>query len=167
MTRVAVLIVVLAALVLGAWFTAGPHSPVFPWLVGLGGFGALGLVGRLPEKVVPRPVRTPGPKSIAVARALGVPVVLGLLDAVGWNRRLGRGRHTVRGRGGLRQVRVAATSSLTSHWCGVVFHAVVAATLAVVGAWPGVIVTLLLGALLHGVPVLMQRYLLARIARVT
>lgn len=166
MARIAALILVLTALVLGAWLTMGPHSPVLPWLVGIGGFGVLGMMGKLPEAVTPQAVRMPGPKTLTVARALGVPAILGLLEASGWNRRLGRGRHTVHGRAGLREVREQATSSLTSHWCGAVFHGAVGALLAGVGAWLNAAVLLAVGVLLHGVPILMQRYLLARIARV-
>lgn len=166
MPRVVLTLAMLLVLVVGAWAAIGPDHLAFSWVVAIGIVGVLGLSGPWPEELIPRWAITTGERTAVRARWVGVPAMLGVLDRVGWNGVLGRGRNTVHGRAGVAVLRVRAVQSLVTHGCGAVLHLLVVAMLVGVGSWMNASIVFLLGVVLHVLPVAMQRYVLARIARV-
>lgn len=166
MPRVLLTLAILLVLVAGAWATIDPDHLAFSWVVAIGIVGVLGLSGPWPEELIPRWAITAGERTTVRARWIGVPAMLGVLDRVGWNGALGRARNTVHGRAGVAVVRLRAGQSLMAHGCGAVLHLLIVAMLVGVGAWMNASIVFLLGMVLHALPVAMQRYVLARVARV-
>lgn len=166
MLRVVASAVLSVLFVVSAWLVIGPHHPVFPWAFSAGVFGILGVMGPVPEAVIPRWVTTTSQRTIPRARLFGIPSTLRVLDRVGWNRALGRRGNSGRGRAGLVGIRADAMQSQIAHGVGAGIHALVAIPLVFVSAWSSAVIVVVLGVLVHLLPVAMQRYVLARVDRV-
>lgn len=166
MLRVVASAMLLVLFVVSAWLAIGPHHPVFPWVFSAGVFGILGVMGPVPEAMIPRWVTTTTQRTIPRARLFGIPSVLRVLDRVGWNRALGRRGNSGHGRAGLVGIRAYAMQSLIAHAVGAAIHASVAVPLVLVGAWWSAVIVVVLGLVVHLLPVEIQRYVLARVDRV-
>ncbi|WP_194861338.1 hypothetical protein [Dietzia sp. SYD-A1] len=166
MLRVVASASLLVPFIVIAWLVIGPHHPVFPWAFSAGVLGILGVMGPVPEAMIPRWVTATTQRTIHRARLFGIPSVLRALDRVGWNRALGRRVNSCHGRTGLVEIRARATQSLVAHGVGAGIHAAVGIPLVFAGAWWSAVIVVVLGVGVHLVPVAMQRYVLARVDRV-
>lgn len=164
--RAAVLVCAPPAMLATMWVPLGPDHPALAANFAVLTFGILGIAGPWPFRFAPRSLLTPRPSAAAVLARLGIPRVLRALDAIGWNRLLGRGRHEQSGRAGLATIRAKVSDSLSTHALGCAHHLAAALAVTAAGAWASAAVLVFSGAILHGIPVLLQRYTLARLAAV-
>ncbi len=151
-------------LLVGAWTAVGPHHPVFALVVTMMSFGLVPFLGRPLARHLPRWLIDVPPTERMLHRVMGVGVVMRVLDAVRWNKSLGRGRGTAGTRAGLRAVDRHTRESLAAHGVGALVHAGAAAAAAMAGAWDVAGLVLFGGLAVHVYPVLIQRAVRLRLA---
>ena len=143
-------------LTMACWFAIGPDHVVFALTV-QGGFLFMALlVG--PALVDARrtryQVRAFEPQLYAV---LGAELVRRVLDIVGWNRIIGQTRHSERGTSMLARFLRGTEQSETAHLIGAVATVVVAAIATATTHLQGACQILVIGFVLHGYPIMIQR----------
>jgi DMSO reductase anchor subunit len=144
------------------WFAIELDHPVFAITV-QGGFLFMALllgpalvdVGRSRYRV-----RASEPRLYAL---LGAELVRRVLDVVGWNRMIGRMRHSESGDSMLARFLRGAEQSETAHLLGAAATALVAVVATTTGHIQGAVQILLVGFVLHGYPVMIQRMVRFRI----
>lgn len=139
-----------------SWFAIGPDHPVFAITV-QGGFFLMALLTGPALVDVHRPryrVKAFEPRLYAV---LGAELVRRVLDVVGWNRVIGRMRQSESGTSMLARFLRGTEQSETGHLIGVAATLMVAVLAAATTHFQGAWQVLLVGLVLHGYPVMIQR----------
>jgi DMSO reductase anchor subunit len=143
-------------LAVACWLAIGPDHPVFAITV-QGGFLFMALllgpalvdVGRSRYRV-----RAYEPRLYTL---LGAELVRRALDVMGWNRMIGRMRHSESGDSMLARFLRGTEQSETAHLLGAAATALVAVVATTTGHIQGALQILLVGFVLHGYPVMIQR----------
>lgn len=149
-------------LALAGWFAVGPDHPVFAITV-QGGFLLMALFAGPAVVDVGRSryqVRACEPRLYAV---LGAELVRRGLDVVGWNRMVGRMRHSESGDSMLARFLRGTEQSETAHLLGAATTILVTVVATTTGHIQGALQILLVGFVLHGYPVMIQRMVRFRI----
>ncbi|TKV26366.1 hypothetical protein FDK12_13350 [Arthrobacter sp. NamB2] len=149
-------------LAVACWFAIGPDHVVFALTV-QGGFLLMALlVG--PALVDARRtryrVRAFEPQLYAL---LGAEFVRRVLDVVGWNRIIGQMRHSERGTSMLARFLRGTEQSETAHLVGAVATVVVVVIAAATTHIQGACQILVVGLVLHGYPIMIQRIVRFRV----
>lgn len=154
------------SLLVGAWHAIGPRHPAFALVVSMLSFGLVPFVGDALAPRVPRWLREAPQRERVLHRALFVPQIGRALDAIGWNAFVGRPRGAGGTREALRGIERSTRGNLAAHGTGLAVHLLAAIASAVAGA-PGVAALVLATAVpLHLYPILIQRAVRLRLARV-
>lgn len=153
----------LVAFVLLPWQVMGPTSPILALVISAGVFGASPLLSPAGDLLPARRLAA-GTGELSALERLGVRKIAVLLERSGWNRGVGRAR-AGRTRSELIALAEQARRAQAAHAIAAGAHLLGAALLTADGGASQAIVLLALGALLHALPVLLQRWVLGRIAR--
>lgn len=149
-------LVIGVGLTLASWFAIGPDHVVFAFAV-QGGFLFMALLmgpALVDAHRTRYQVKAFEPRLYAL---LGAELVRRVLDVVGWNRIIGRMRQSESGASMLARFIRGTEQSETAHLLGVAATLVVAGIAAATTHFQGAWQVLLVGLVLHGYPVMIQR----------
>lgn len=155
-----------AGLLAGAWIAVEPSRPAFALVVTMMTVGLVPFLGEWAARHLPRPAVAVASWEGRIFRWMGVWRVIRILDAVGWNRAVGRGAGAISGREGLRDLDRSTRGSIAAHGIGALIHLVLAGALAAIGHLLVAALVLLGGAVFHAYPVMIQRAVRLRLAPV-
>jgi hypothetical protein len=151
-----------SGLAVACWFAIGPDHPVFAITI-QGGFLFMALLAGPALVDVGRSryrVRAYEPRLYAF---FGAELVRRVLNVVGWNRMVGRMRQSESGDSMLARFLRGAEQSETAHLLGAAATMLVTVVAAATGHIQGAVQVLLVGFVLQGYPVMIQRMVRFRI----
>lgn len=141
----------------------GPRYPVLAPVSAMLSFALVPFVGATIAPRLPRWTTDAPPCEAAVHRWLLLPQVMVVLDAIGWNTSIGRGRGAASTRAGLRDIDRSTRESIAAHGAGLVLHLVVTLLCLATRSRRQGVAVLSLGVVMHLYPVMIQRAVRVRL----